>query len=368
MNKMKWVPFLIIASLQALAANAFATTEDPGDVSVYSAGSEAELIEPVYPTYPRSARRRGIEGWVVLGFRINELGETERVIILDQSIDDIFEKSAISAIEQRRYRPATQNGEPIPQERNSVRLLFNLGRGAEQGVSRQFAVGYGNALDAIVEGDLQDAGERIEKLEGRKTNSLLVEVAYLDYLKGLYWQKKGDPIKALRHYSRSLTISEFLPDEIHVNLLRFAMSLSLEFKHYLDFLELYEELKQVDSDLAHNDDIHRVAQQVEAFLRGDSPFAVGGEISSQCRTCEREAYFWSHELARPSFLIHEVKGEITSINLRCGFKVVSLEYEPNMVWTSNKEWGDCNVEVQGTQGTSFKLVEVQNANSLTGSE
>ena len=146
------------------------------------------------------------------------------------------------------------------------------------------------------------------------------------------------------------------------------MSLSLEFKHYLDFLELYEELKQVDSDLAFNDDIHRVAQQVEAFLRGDSPFAVGGEISSQCRTCEREAYFWSHELARPSFLIHEVKGEITSINLRCGFKVVSLEYEPNMVWTSNKEWGDCNVEVQGTQGTSFKLVEVQNANSLTGSE
>ena len=75
----RWVSCIILGCLLLPSARLFAAKEEQQVSTVFSSGSEAELIEPVAPVYPKFALQRRIEGWVVLSFRINESGEPENV-------------------------------------------------------------------------------------------------------------------------------------------------------------------------------------------------------------------------------------------------------------------------------------------------
>lgn len=66
------------------------------------------LVKYVPPTYSEIARQARVEGFVVLGVRVDEKGQVENVIVL-RSIP-LLDQSAIEAVKQWRYRPAFVNG------------------------------------------------------------------------------------------------------------------------------------------------------------------------------------------------------------------------------------------------------------------
>lgn len=67
------------------------------------------LIKYVEPIYPLKARQGRVEGFVVLGVRINESGEVEDIKVL-RSIP-VFDKAAADAVKQWIYQPPIINGE-----------------------------------------------------------------------------------------------------------------------------------------------------------------------------------------------------------------------------------------------------------------
>jgi protein TonB len=67
----------------------------------------------VQPEYPEKARQRGITGYVTLSLLINDLGEVERVKVLDASPPGMFEQNAIASIRQWQFEPASYQGEPV---------------------------------------------------------------------------------------------------------------------------------------------------------------------------------------------------------------------------------------------------------------
>ena len=72
------------------------------------------IIKMVQPEYPLTAMERGLEGYVLVEAYINASGRVEGVWVRSAYGDESFESSALEAIEQFIFKPATQRGDPIP--------------------------------------------------------------------------------------------------------------------------------------------------------------------------------------------------------------------------------------------------------------
>jgi len=96
-----------------------APTHEPTEVAAVNAG----YIPPSYglgsagnprPRYPKSARRRGIEGRVVLVVRVGSDGTPSSVKVGTSSGHDSLDRAALEAVENWRFQPATRAGVPVP--------------------------------------------------------------------------------------------------------------------------------------------------------------------------------------------------------------------------------------------------------------
>lgn len=63
--------------------------------------------------YPKSARARGVEGYVVLSLLITATGEIEKVQVLESSPDGVFEQAALEGVRQWRFEPAQYQGRNV---------------------------------------------------------------------------------------------------------------------------------------------------------------------------------------------------------------------------------------------------------------
>jgi protein TonB len=71
----------------------------------------AQLVHRVEPIYPDAARRLGISGKVVLKANITRAGTVGNVRWV--SGNDLFRDTAMAALKQWRYKPASLNGQPV---------------------------------------------------------------------------------------------------------------------------------------------------------------------------------------------------------------------------------------------------------------
>ena len=71
-----------------------------------------QLIDTVPPVYPLIARKAGLTGKVFLKFTVNVDGSVSDVSVLKGKA--IFQKAAIDAISQFRFKPAEHNGKVVP--------------------------------------------------------------------------------------------------------------------------------------------------------------------------------------------------------------------------------------------------------------
>src|SRR5215472_1323582 len=81
------------------------------------------LLHDVAPTYPLEARRRQIQGTVVLQATIGKDGLIQNLKVL--SGDPILVKAAQGAVEQWRYRPYVLNGNPVEVE-TTIKIQFHM--------------------------------------------------------------------------------------------------------------------------------------------------------------------------------------------------------------------------------------------------
>lgn len=80
------------------------------------AGGSGDIIPlfRVEPAYPRKAARNGDEGWVKLEFTITEQGTVIDPVVLDARPRRTFNRSAVAAIRQWRFKPRIVEGKPVP--------------------------------------------------------------------------------------------------------------------------------------------------------------------------------------------------------------------------------------------------------------
>jgi len=73
-----------------------------------------EVIESIAPRYPLQARRRGIEGVVMVNVLISETGDVLRVKVVNPSSEtEMLEEAALEAVEKWKFSPAIKDGQRV---------------------------------------------------------------------------------------------------------------------------------------------------------------------------------------------------------------------------------------------------------------
>ena len=89
-----------------------------GNVDLSEVPSEADrparVHRTVEPTYPISAQRQGIEGYVILRLNIDANGKVKAVFVVDSEPMGIFERSARDAARRFEFTPARLRGASVP--------------------------------------------------------------------------------------------------------------------------------------------------------------------------------------------------------------------------------------------------------------
>jgi len=85
------------------------------------------ILKRTKPRYPRSLKRRRIEGYVFLEFIINRAGKVEQPKILESKPSGAFDKSVLKAIRGWKFQPKMQNGKAV-KVKTRQRVEFKLRR------------------------------------------------------------------------------------------------------------------------------------------------------------------------------------------------------------------------------------------------
>ena len=69
-------------------------------------------LRTITPQYPARARQRGISGWNLVSFAVNEEGNVDEdsIVIINSAPPEIFDSSTIRAVVQFKFQPPTVNG------------------------------------------------------------------------------------------------------------------------------------------------------------------------------------------------------------------------------------------------------------------
>lgn len=350
--------FLLVCYVSVFAAEPKGET-DTAEITAVRTFAIPEKREP--PRYPRNALRSGTEGWVVVSFAITEDGATDGIEVVQASIDGVFEKAAIKAVSGWTFKPATLDGVAVRQGNRQAPLTFQIKSDNPAAVTGKFQELYKEATIALKDGDLDAAKEIITQLDANQKR-LLAEVCYLDVLKSAYWQKMGHDKAQLRYINRALVIADRVTKKgVYVSLLRQAIAANAKAGKYVAALKNYETLVETNPDLPPDDPVNLIVNDVKQLLAGDKAIVTEGKIN-RCKKCKPPRSYWRHVLNRGDFSIDEVVGKVSGVEVVCDRKSVTLDYDPETVWSIKRDWGGCDLRVHGEDGTTFRLVEHPRAN------
>ncbi|MEZ8823713.1 energy transducer TonB [Vibrio amylolyticus] len=94
-----------------------------GEVSM---DQNAMPLHRVEPAYPARALRRGLEGYVIMQFSIDELGRPIDIEVVEADPPRQFEREAMRALKRWKYQPKVVNEKAVVQHGQSVKLEFRL--------------------------------------------------------------------------------------------------------------------------------------------------------------------------------------------------------------------------------------------------
>lgn len=322
--------------------------EEPDSVSLELYTPPHSLSRAV-PRYPRSALRKGREGWVRLHFMVDPNGKPYEIAVTESAGDDVFHRAAVRALQDSTFEPARFDGQPLDAG-HFFYYHFEINSGV--GVRSRFAGLYKSLMNAIREGDRERAETRLGQLAaGQSLN--LSEDAYLHVAKFSYYAKWGDKRQQLEALYRAVghkSADTRLPEELYVSLQRARFLLLVETQDFHRALETFKTLTEYDLEEPVLAALKTVVDKVKAVRLDDTAYAVQGDFGDQ--------FAWSYYLFKDEFLFEDVEGEIEEIKLRCAKDYVFFRFDPDIRHKTARDQQPCHLQLIGDPGTTFKLVQL----------
>ena len=118
----RWICYLSLL----LAMSVFAAEESPLLARVVDSSTDRIPRHTVAPQYPRTARRRGVEGAVGLRVVVEADGSIGSIEIVTSSGSATLDRAAVAAVEDWEFRPAEVRGRPVRSTLDLPMIRFEL--------------------------------------------------------------------------------------------------------------------------------------------------------------------------------------------------------------------------------------------------
>lgn len=345
-----WVKSLVASSIVLSFSNFSIAAQSESNLHL-STIVNATPLERKPPRYPRNVALKGGEGWVILSYVVNEDGSVASPIVEESSGQSGFERAALKAIKDWQYSPATKDGKPIKQCKNSVMFSFNMSE-ATEAASKSFVRSYRKINAVLEDGNLSEANILIEKLadKGRWNR---YEEAYFNLLKARYFVLTKELKEELEAHKGIIWHGkDIVKSELYASALVNAINLQAQLQEYKGALNNYKALMEMEGLEAYKTAVQPIVDGINTLISDkDKMLVIAAEV--------KQDDVWTHALVRPSFSIAEVKGNLHTLEVRCDNQFSQFKFAENMQWNIPKSWGECNVVVFGEPNSSFKLIEVQ---------
>lgn len=320
--------------------------DDAVDVEV-STFIPPKLLELKTPIYPEAALQEEIEAWVYLHFMVDAEGKVTDINVIDSIGGVEFETSAIAALRESTYAPATEVGVPVSASR-VFKTKFEVGSSPREATS-EFMSQMGKLLINAMQESPSVIRTELEELRTQARS--LHEFSLLDTIEFIYYRRWGTLEGQLQVLRRGLayeSTSSFLSDDDIAKSLQIMFLFEVDLKYYQDALSTYKKLKRLRPDL---DDICDACEayhtKVLEIKQDRIPFTKTAKLD--------EAGRWNYALLWSEFSIELEKPIAKDLRVRCERESVTFKYEPDRLYSLPYSSRDCILFVEGTPNTPIRL-------------
>lgn len=95
---------------------AIETGLDLTSASISATDGDYLPLVAIAPEYPQRAAQRGIEGWCLVSFTVDGLGNVveDTIVVVDAEPPEMFDRTSVRAAARFKFQPRVKNGEGIP--------------------------------------------------------------------------------------------------------------------------------------------------------------------------------------------------------------------------------------------------------------
>ncbi len=328
--------------LLSCPATSVPAADEPVAIEVFKA---PKAIESPPPSYPKTESDQLHEGWVQVNFMVSPQGEPYEIVVVESTGNKAFERTAINAVRNWKFEPATLANTPIDASQN-LKLVFTMDQPATA-ASLQFVRAYRAVLKALETNDRAKADEAFAKM--RVEN--LYEDAYKNLASFHYhrkWGTESQQLNALRRAIARENAPRYLRKELFAGALDTLLVLEVKASDFARALETWEKLRPI----ASQEMLERwapVVDEIQTLKASDKAFRMIAHID--------QGTSWYGNLFRNRFEIIVTSGQVSEIKLRCEKKYVFFSYEPNLRYIVDPRHGNCGIEVVGEPDTKFDLIQ-----------
>lgn len=85
----------------------------PSEFDMEEVDEKPQIISKVEPLYPYRAKRRNLDGKVVVKFLVSDAGDVRKPSVIEAEPSGIFEENTLQAIRRWRFKPGYYKGKPV---------------------------------------------------------------------------------------------------------------------------------------------------------------------------------------------------------------------------------------------------------------
>lgn len=302
----------------------------------------------VNPKYPVNAARSNREGWAKFSFIIEKDGSVSNVIAIDNSGSKDITLAAKKAVMKWQYEPAMENGQPIQQCVNNVRLDFRMHKNGTTKVTRKFNSIYKKAKKALEEKNYTKVDEYLANLKKIKYLHMS-ENNFLQLLHAQYAKDIGDDALQLSHLYKVNFIENEKNSKHALSILEQRFNLELKLNRLKQAYRTFKRIEKHPVAKPYLESYNTVIKRVDEFVNSDKDVVVSANI--------RNDSYWQHSLVRNEFTLTSIKGKLSKMDIRCANKRHVYSIENNNTWQLPESWKQCHIFVFGENNATFNLVE-----------
>jgi hypothetical protein len=346
------VPRLEILSCQSACGKW--TPPQPVDTTVHYPTEEQDVAnrQAVLGTFGAGDMENQLntESYVDLRFTVGKDGRTKDIVVEQLVGPQSFADQALKDVTAFTFKPASANGVPAEAPNQFQRIVYTYD--LRRDIARnQVATGIDRAQALAQAGKFAESNEILKPLYALPRLNFYERTMIALFMAANYGQLKDFETALERIREATFSDAKRLDPKVQEFAIRTYITLAAHEGQFEEALAWFDILK-ARTTVAADDPAQKTVDRIVARLGNPEPLRIAGMIPEN----EHHAA-WQTTLLRRAFAFGSVEGRVDRFQLRCDQQMIASPVNETSQWTVPDSWSNCALDVYGTAGAKFQLLE-----------